>query len=182
MARQQAVLERSTVTLQAAGHQSALVRKLIKARLKLLSAQIAQLEAAIAKTLAAEETLAAQAARLTEVRGVGALTAATVLALCPELGTLSRGEAAALLGVAPFNHDSGQLKGQRHIAGGRFRLRCALYMAALSAARANSILRAFYLRLRAAGKPAKLALTAVMRKLFILLNHLLKNPTFQLAS
>ena len=151
-------------------------------RLKLLSAQIAQLEAAIAETLAGEETLAAQAARLVEVRGVGALTAATVLALCPELGTLSRNEAAALLGVAPFNHDSGQLKGQRHIAGGRFRLRCALYMAALSAARANSILRAFYLRLRAAGKPAKLALTAVMRKLFILLNHLLKKPTFQLAS
>ena len=113
---------------------------------------------------------------------MGALTAATALALCPELGTLSRGQAAALLGVAPFNHDSGALQGQRHIAGGRFRLRCALYMATLSAARANPILRAFYLRLRAAGKPAKLALTAVMRKLFLLLNHLLKNPSFQLAS
>ena len=84
--------------------------------------------------------------------------------------------------MAPFDRDSGQFKGQRHIAGGRFRLRCALYMAALSAARANPVLRAFYLRLRAAGKPAKLALTAVMRKLFLLLNHLLKNPSFQLAS
>jgi len=182
VARQQAVLERSTVMLQAAGHQLALVRKLTKARLKLLSAQIAQLDVAMAKTVAAEKTLAAQSARLVEVRGVGALTAATVLALCPELGTLSRNEAAALLGVAPFDHDSGQCKGQRHIAGGRFRLRCALSMAALSAARSNAILRAFYLRLRAAGKPAKLALTAVMRKLFILLNHLLKKPTFQLAS
>ena len=182
VARQQAVHERSTVRLQAAGHQMALVKALTRARLKLLSAQIAKLEAAIAKTLAAEEALAAQAARMAQVQGVGSLTAATALALCPELGTLSRGEAAALLGVAPFNHDSGQLKGQRHIAGGRFRLRCALYMAALSAARANPIFRAFCQRLRTAGKPPKVALTAVMRKLFILLNHLLKNPSFQLAT
>ncbi len=182
VARQQAVLERSTVVLQAAGHQLALVQALTRARLKVLSAPIRKLEAAIAKTLAAEAVLAAQAARLAEVPGVGALTAATALALCPELGTLSRGQAAALLGVAPFDRDSGQFKGQRHIAGGRFRRRCALYIAALSAARANPILRAFYLRLRAAGKPAKLALTAVMRKLFLLLNHLLKNPTFQLAT
>jgi transposase len=181
VARQQAVLERSTLALQAAGYQLPLLKALARARLKVLGAQLAKIEAALAKTLAAEEALAAQAVRLAEVPGVGALTAATALALCPELGTLSRGQAAALLGVAPFNHDSGQLKGQRHIAGGRFRLRCALYMAALSAARANPILRAFYQRLRAAGKPAKLALTAVMRKLFILLNHLLKNPSFQLA-
>jgi transposase len=182
VARQQAVLERSTLKLQAAAQLLPLVKALARARLKLLDTQIAKLEAALAKTTAQDEALAAQAVRLAQVPGVGALTAATALALCPELGTLSRGQAAALLGVAPFNHDSGQLKGQRHIAGGRFRLRCALYMAALSAARANPILRAFYQRLRAAGKPAKLALTAVMRKLFILLNHLLKNPHFQLAS
>jgi transposase len=182
VARQQAVLERSTVKVQAAGPQLALVKALTRARLKVLSAQIAKLEAAIAKTLAAEEHLAAQAARLVAVPGVGALTAATALALCPELGTLTRGEAASLLGVAPFDCDSGQFKGQRHLAGGRFRLRCALSMAALSAARANPVLRAFYQRLRAAGKPAKLALTAVLRKLFLLLNHLLKNPTFQLAT
>jgi transposase len=182
VARQQIVLARTTLQLQAADHQLPLLKALTRAQYKLLSAQIAKLEAAITKTLAAEQTLAAQAQRLAEVRGVGALTAATALALCPELGTLSRGQAAALLGVAPFNHDSGQLKGSRHIAGGRYRLRCAIYMAALSAARANPILRSFYQRLRAAGKPAKLALTAVMRKLFILLNHLLKNPHFQLAS
>ena len=159
-----------------------MVQALTRARLKVLSAQIAKLETAIARTLAAEEALAAQAARLVAVPGVGALTAATTLALCPELGTLSRGQAAALLGVAPFDCDSGQFRGQRHIAGGRFRRRCALSMAALSAARANPILRTFYQRLRAAGKPAKLALTTVMRKLFLLLNHLLKNPSFQLAT
>lgn len=180
--RQQAVLERSALKVQAAQQSLKLVQALTRARLKLLDAQIKKLEAAIAQTLAAEAPLAEQAARLEEVKGVGALSAATCLALCPELGTLSRGQAAALLGVAPFNHDSGQLKGQRHIAGGRYRLRCALYMAALSAVRANHVLQAFYQRLRQAGKPAKVALTAVMRKLFILLNHLLKNPTFQLAS
>jgi transposase len=182
VARQQTVLERSALKMQAAQQSLPLLQALSLARLKLLDTQIKKLEAAIAKTLAAEEALARAAARLAEVKGVGALGAATCLALCPELGTLTRGEAASLLGVAPFNHDSGQLKGQRHIAGGRFRLRCALYMAALSAARANPILRAFYQRLRAAGKPAKVALTAVMRKLFILLNHLLKNPSFQLAA
>ena len=182
VARQQAVLERSALKMQAAQQSVALLKSLSRARLKLLDTQIQKLEAAIAKTLSEEEPLAAQAARLEEIKGVGALSAATCLALCPELGTLSRGEAAALLGVAPFNHDSGQFKGQRHIAGGRFRLRCALYMVALSAARANPILRAFYQRLRAAGKPSKVALTAVMRKLFILLNHLLKNPNFQLAA
>ena len=108
---------------------------------------------------------------------MGLITAATCLALCPELGSLSRNEASALLGVAPYNDDSGNFTGQRHIAGGRIRLRNVLYMAALSAIRSNPILRAFYSKLRAAGKPAKLALTAVMRKLFILL----KNPDFQLA-
>jgi transposase len=182
VARQQAVLERSTLLVQQAGQSLPLVQTLHRARIALLSRHIAQLEKALTRTLAQEAHLAAAAARLTQVKGVGALSAVTALALCPELGTLSRGQAAALLGVAPFNHDSGQLHGSRHIAGGRYRLRCALYMAALSAVRANPILRSFYQRLRANGKAAKVALTAVLRKLFILLNHLLKNPAFTLAS
>jgi transposase len=182
VARQQAVLERSTLLVQAAGQNLPLVQALHRARITLLSRHIAKLEAALTRTLAQEQTLAASAIRLAQVQGVGALTAATALALCPELGTLTRGQAAALLGVAPFNHDSGPLQGQRHIAGGRYRLRCALYMAALSAIRSNPILRSFYQHLRAKGKAAKLALTAVMRKLFLLLNHLLKNPSFTLAT
>lgn len=181
VARQQAVLERSAVQVQAAGLTLPLLKTFTKARLKFLGAQIAKLEAAIAKTLAATAPLAAQAARLTQVQGVGAITAATCLALCPELGTLHHGQAAALLGVAPFAHDSGAFKGQRHIAGGRLRLRSVIYMAALSAIRFNPLLKAFYQRLRSAGKPAKLALTAVMRKLFLLLNSLLKHPNFILA-
>ena len=180
--RQQAVLERSTLLVQITPHSVALIASLQRARIAQLTRHIAKLEAALTATLAQEESLAAQAARLAQVKGVGLLTATTALALCPELGTLSRGQAASLLGVAPFNHDSGQLQGQRHIAGGRYRLRCAISMAALSAVRSNPILRAFYQKLRARGKAAKVALTAVMRKLFLLLNHLLKNPNFVLAS
>ena len=95
----------------------------------------------------------------------------------PELGRLNRGEIAALAGVAPFNCDSGTLRGQRKIAGGRTRLRRALYMAALSSVRCNPVLKPFYLRLRGAGKPAKVALVAVMRKLLLILNAILKTNT-----
>jgi len=97
----------------------------------------------------------------------------------PKLGQLNRREVAALVGVAPFNRDSGRMRGKRAIYGGRRSVRHGLYMAALVAARHNPILRAFYLRLRAAGKPAKLALTATMRKLLIVLNSALKrDPTY----
>jgi transposase len=92
----------------------------------------------------------------------------------PELGQLNRREVAALVGVAPFNRDSGRMRGKGAIYGGRRSVRHGLYMAALVAARHNPILRNFYLRLRAAGKPAKLALTATMRKLLIVLNSALK--------
>jgi transposase len=92
----------------------------------------------------------------------------------PELGQLNRREVAALVGVAPFNRDSGRMRGKRAIYGGRKPVRHGLYMAALVAAHHNPILRNFYLRLRAAGKPGKLALTATMRKLLIVLNSALK--------
>jgi len=101
-------------------------------------------------------------------------TAALLLAQMPELGQLNRREVAALVGVAPFNRDSGKMRGKRAIYGGRRSVRHGLYMAALVAARHNPVLRQFYLRLRAAGKPAKLALTATMRKLLIVLNSSLK--------
>jgi transposase len=106
---------------------------------------------------------------------VGTRTAALLLAQMPELGQLNRGEAAALAGLAPFNHDSGSIRGKRAIFGGRRALRSGLYMAALSAARYNPILSSFYQRLRAKGKPHKLALTAVMRKLLLALNSTLKS-------
>ena len=118
--------------------------------------------------------LSAKAAKLTSISGVGARTAALLLAQLPELGQLNRREVAALVGVAPFNRDSGKMRGKRAIYGGRRPVRHGLYMAALVAAHHNPILRAFYLRLRAAGKPGKLAITATMRKLLIVLNSALK--------
>ena len=114
---------------------------------------------------------------LRSVPGVGPITARTLLADLPELGTLDRRAIAALVGVAPFNCDSGQHRGQRHIWGGRASVRTTLYMAAVSAARHNPVLATFYRRLRDAGKPAKVALVATMRKLITILNAMLKHQT-----
>ena len=126
-----------------------------------------------------EESLAQKVARLCLVVGVGRITALVLLATLPELGTLNRRQAAALVGVAPFNRDSGPRRGHRQIAGGRAAARRALYMAGLVAAFTNARLKVFYQRLVAAGKAPKVALVAVMRKLIILLNHILQDPNFQ---
>ena len=157
------------------------VRKLFTPWLAQLEKQIAKIEARITALLQAQPPLAAQVQRLDDIMGVGRLTAVMVLATMPELGTLNRRQAAALAGLCPYNRDSGQWTGKRCISGGRAEVRRALYMAALSASRNNHLLKPFYDRLIAAGKPAKVALTAVMRKLIILMNHLLKNPNFTLA-
>jgi transposase len=156
--------------------------KLSHARQRQLEKQLAALDALLDAHVAAHAELVAKAERLQQVAGVGRVSAFTVLALLPELGKIRDAQAAALVGVAPLNHDSGQYRGQRHIHGGRAALRRVLYMAALAAIRHNAILKAFYQRLRLNGKPAKVALTAVMRKLTVLLNRLLKNPQFKLVS
>jgi transposase len=114
--------------------------------------------------------------------GFSVIAGIALVALMPELGALSAPQASALAGVAPFNRDSGQYRGQRHIAGGRSQVRSVLYMAALVASQHNPVLKALYLRLLANGKAKKLALTVLMRKLIILANLLLKNPNFSLAS
>jgi transposase len=111
---------------------------------------------------------------LTSVKGVGFTTAAALLAKMPELGQLNRGQCAALAGLAPYDNDSGTFSGERSICGGRSDVRRALYMAAITAARHNSVLRLFYERLISAKKPFKVAITAVMRKLLLYLNSLLK--------
>jgi transposase len=150
--------------------------------LRTLEKQIDQCDSAISELIAADAQLAHKASRLDAIAGVGPVVAATVLAEMPELGTLSAQRAAALAGVAPYNDDSGPRSGPRHISGGRRIVRCALYMATLSAVRHDRILKAFYLRLRGAGKKPKVALTACMRKLSILMNRLLKYDHFQLAN
>jgi len=114
---------------------------------------------------------------LRSVPGVGPQLALTILAYLPELGTLDRRRIAALVGVAPFNRDSGTLRGRRAVWGGRSRIRAILYMGALVATRHNSVIRAFYERLLAAGKPKKVALTACMRKLLTILNAMMKHRT-----
>ena len=112
---------------------------------------------------------------LRSVPGIGRVVSITLLADLPELGTLSRHQIAALLGVAPLNRDSGRFRGKRTVWGGRARVRAALYMAALTASRYNPIIKAFYHRLCSAGKARKVALTACMRKILIILNSMVKH-------
>ena len=114
---------------------------------------------------------------LTSVLGVGPVVSTTLLCGLPELGSLSARKLSALVGVAPFNRDSGQYRGRRACWGGRAHVRAALYMAALTASRCNPVIRAFYLRLRNAGKPAKVALVACMHKILVILNAMVKNNT-----
>ena len=139
-----------------------------------LKQQIERIEAHITQLIETDQVLATKAKVLSSIKAVGPRTAALVLAQMPELGTLNRNQISALAGVAPFNDDSGTRRGQRFIRGGRRSVRNGLYMAALAATRSNPILASFYKRLRANGKPAKVALTATMRKLLIALNSSLK--------
>lgn len=114
---------------------------------------------------------------LKSVPGVGPVLSATLLACLPELGTLNRKEIAALVGVAPLNRDSGTFRGARKVWGGRANVRTALYMSTLAATRHNPVIRDFYNRLAGSGKPGKVALTACMRKLLVILNTILKTQT-----
>ncbi len=158
------------------------VRRSIQKLVRFLEREIEQIETQLAELQAQATGLATRVQKLEAITGVGQITALGVLAELPELGTLNRQQVAALAGLAPHPRDSGQWRGQRHIGGGRPAVRRALYMAALVAARSNRVLKVFYQRLRAAGKPAKVALTAVMRKLIVLMNHTLKHPNFVLQN
>jgi transposase len=161
-------------------HHDPFVQREARGLLRTLARHRARLEAEINSLLQTQTALRTQVQRLTCIQGIGPRTAWQLLAALPELGTLARGQTAALAGLAPYNHDSGPQRGQRHIAHGRALARTALYMAALVAARHNPVLRPLYQRLRAAGKPAKVALVALMRKLAELANLLLKNPQLQI--
>lgn len=160
-----------------------LLQQQAEARRQLWRAQLREIERELRRRVAAHPVWSARAQRLQEVGGVGEVSAWIVLAELPELGRLERGQAAALLGVAPDPDDSGPRHGRRHISGGRHSARKVLYMAALTASQRNPILAAFYRRLvEQRHKPKLVALTAVMRKLVELLNRLLADPTFRLAT
>lgn len=152
-------------------------RASLERHLAWLTAHLEELETQITTLIATDPVYQAQAALLTTVPGVGTVTAHTLIAELPELGQCNRKEIAALVGVAPYNHDSGNKRGHRAIRGGRVSVRCALYMATLSGLRFNPVIRAFYERLLAAGKLKKVALVACMHKLLLILNAMLKTGT-----
>jgi transposase len=152
----------------------ALLKRQCRQRLDQIDRHIEVLDAEIANLIAADAALARRHQILTSIAGVGTLTANQLIATMPELGTLENKQAAALAGLAPIARQSGQWKGKSFIRGGRGNVRQALYMPALVAARYNPDLKAKYQQLVTAGKPAKIAITAVMRKLVVTANALLK--------
>ena len=152
-------------------------RKSIQKVLAVLAKQIEQMNKAIAQLIESDDDWRHKDGLLQSVPGVGDVVSATLIAQLPELGQLNRQEVSALVGLAPFNHDSGKLRGQRSIYGGRASIRNCLYMAALSAKRFNPIVRRFAQRLEKAGKKFKIVITACMRKLLIILNQMMKTDT-----
>ncbi len=134
-----------------------------------------ELDAQVEDLLQGDPGLQAKADLLCSAPSIGMVTAASLIADCPELGTLDRKKIAALVGIAPMNKDSGRKSGKRRIMGGRAPLRAALYMAALSASRYNPAIRPFYARLVNSGKEKKVALTACMRKLLTMLNAMMRD-------
>ena len=147
----------------------------IERHLALLQAELSDLDGDIDGAIRSSAAWQADADLLVGVPGIGPATVRTLVAELPELGRLSRRKIAALVGIAPVNRDSGTRRGRRAIAGGRPVVRAALYMAALVASRANPLIAAHYKKLRAAGKPAKQALVACMRKLLVILNAILRD-------
>jgi transposase len=173
--RRAAIEQRKRLAQQGARLEDPDLARLTRRLLAELAAMVAAIEAKADALVQADPGLHAAARLLASVPGVGPVLAWTVLARLPELGCASSREAAALAGVAPYDDQSGRRDRPRHIKGGRPDLRAVLYMATLAAVRVNPPLRAFHARLVQAGKPAKLALTACMRKLLTILNAILRD-------
>lgn len=153
------------------------VKQSCKDHIAWLDKQIDDIDEEVGLFIESSSAWRAQDNLLQTVPGVGDNLSRTLLASLPELGRLDRQKIASLVGLAPIPHDSGKMKGRRSIWGGRSHVRKALYMAAVASVRCNPILKAYYLRLREAGKPAKVALVATARKLLVILNTMTKNQT-----
>lgn len=153
------------------------LRQRLDDHLDWLAQAIAELDRQIQDAVRNSELWRDDAALLTSVPGVGPQTAAMMIAQLPELGRIAAAKISALVGLAPFNNDSGASRGTRSIRGGRAGVRTALYMATVTATRCNPVIRAFHQRLRDAGKPAKVALTAAMHKLLLILNAIMRSRT-----
>jgi transposase len=176
VARRRQVIE--MIGAEANRRRTATQRRVIRAierHLAVLQAELSERDSDIDDAIRRSPAWQADAELLQSVPGVGPVTRRTLIAELPELGRLSRRKIAALVGVAPINRDSGRLRGRRTIAGGRPTVRAALFMATLVASRRNPVIAAYYQKLRAAGKTAKQALTACMRKLILILNAILRD-------
>jgi len=153
------------------------VRRDIQSLIVVLEKRVGGCDGELQRLIQASPVWRAQEDLLRSFNGIGPVNARVLLVELPELGTLDRKQIAALVGVAPIARDSGQHRGRRSIAGGRGQVRATLYMAAVTAIRANAVIRAFYQRLREAGKPAKVALVACMRKILTILNAMVRTKT-----
>ena len=151
------------------------VRPSIESHIEWLERELKDLDTDLRQTIRRSPVWREKDKLLRTVPGVGEQVSLTLLAYLPELGTLGHRQIAALVGVAPFNRDSGTMRGRGTVWGGRARVRASLYMGALTASRWNPVIRDFYQRLLAAGKPTKVALTACMRKLLVILNSILRH-------
>lgn len=157
------------------------LRKMIQTHVRTMSAQRDRLFHQMKELALKHADVAEFCQKMSEVKGVGLLTAISLYAYMPELGKISDKEAAALAGLAPWCQDSGTWRGLRKISGGRSKVRKALYMPAIAASRSNPILKEYYQGLIGRGKPSKVALTAVMRKLICLANKVATDPSFMPA-
>jgi len=175
--RRYQLIQMMTAELNRQSHSLAALREGFTATIRCFKKQIANIDKQVLALIQAAPELCAKAELLRSTPGIGAVASSTLLARLPELGTLDRKRIAALVGVAPFNRDSGKLKGKRAIWGGRSDVRAVLYMSTLVAIRRNPVLQDFYQRLRRAGKTSKKALTACMRKLIVTLNALIRHRT-----
>jgi transposase len=175
--RRRQLVEMLTAEKNRRGSAPRAMRSQIQQHIDWLQAHVVQLDQELTTAVQASPIWREHDELLQSVPGIGPVVTRTLLAELPELGTLTRRQIAALVGVAPLNRDSGTFRGKRTIWGGRATVRAALYMGALVAARHNRVLKAFYQRLRQAGKAPKVALTACMRKLLTMVNAMLKHRT-----
>jgi transposase len=173
--RRQLIDMRVQETLRLGTAASKPLQKSLNQHIAWLDKRIAKVDNDMAKRLRESDVWRTKDDLLRGIPGVGAVTTLTMLAKCPELGTLNRREIAALTGVAPLANDSGKHRGKRFVWGGRADVRAVLYMAAVSAIRCNEVIKAFAERLKKAGKPPKVVIVACMRKLLTIMNSMLKN-------
>jgi transposase len=177
LTRRRQLVEMLTAEKNRLGQARKPVRKSLRAHIAWLKRELAQTDSDLAHAIHESPVWREKDDLLRSTPGVGPVLTTTLLANLPELGTLTGKQIAALVGVAPLNRDSGTWRGKRTVWGGRAQIRATLYMAAVVAARFNPVIRAFYQRLCAAGKAKKVALTACMRKLLMILNAMLKHRT-----